>query len=514
MIIITNRFDVVNKDILTGIQNFNNDPEVQKLQSYYNQTTCMNVFDIEREENRHSAFLSWLFNDKSSHNLGVEPLRKLLTLYAICEDDAQCKPNENKLDLSLRNKLIVGKNYQLALSEITTEKTIGSFCPNPDNDTSDKRIDIFMRLAVSWEDQDSNRTAKNITLCIENKVYSKESDGQTESYHKALTHDNSETHDDVKIEIFLTPDKTKAKCEEFVSISYQEVLDSVIQPLVPMEMSDNSRIYMMDYIRNLGRADMNLSGGEKNTNVNSILAISIEEKKALKSIYEAHSQIFNYALVASQAKNDVCANEACVIEGQKYDNIISDIKGNEELLAEYWLANEDLFKAIIFAKWPDSSILKESNRDNSKYVVAFNDEILNLKKKNGSLKNASKAEAAYLLFKAWTMFYKEKEGKLPTLDCLRKEFPISINTYYSDCKYFSHLFYPYNDELEYYYDGNKLGKDVKITANWDIYLDKEHKIELANNEYAVCLKLWRKSDFENLVENTKKYEGITIEKVN
>ncbi len=504
MIIITNRFDVVNKDILTGIQNFNNDPEVQKLQSYYNQTTCMNVFDIEREENRHSAFLSWLFNDKSSHNLGVEPLRKLLTLYAICV-------SQEKLGPELQNKLIVGKNYQLVLSEITTEKTLGSFCSGLEKRLSDKRIDIFIRFTVSWEDQDSNRTAKNITLCIENKIYSKEGNNQTEDYHNALTNDKSETRDDVKVEVFLTPDKTEAKCEEFVPISYQELLDSVIQPLVSMEMPGNSRIFLMDYIRNLGRADNNLCGGEKNGNMNSILAISIEEKKNLEAVYNTHADIFKYTLVASQEKKDV---EGGVIDKTEFEEIETKISDHRDLLTEYWQANEDLFKAIIFAKWPDSSILKESNRDNSKYVVAFNDEILNLKKKNGSLKNASKAEAAYLLFKAWTMFYKEKEGKLPTLDCLRKEFPISINTYYSDCKYFSHLFYPYNDELEYYYDGNKLGKDVKITANWDIYLDKEHKIELANNEYAVCLKLWRKSDFENLVENTKKYEGITIEKVN
>lgn len=43
----------------------------QKLNAYYGQSTLFNVLGIERSENRHSAFLQWLLNPKSSHGKGL-----------------------------------------------------------------------------------------------------------------------------------------------------------------------------------------------------------------------------------------------------------------------------------------------------------------------------------------------------------------------------------------------------------------------------------------------------------
>ena len=44
-------------------------PAFQKLSAYYMQSTVFNVLGVERSENRHSAFLAWLLNPKSSHGL-------------------------------------------------------------------------------------------------------------------------------------------------------------------------------------------------------------------------------------------------------------------------------------------------------------------------------------------------------------------------------------------------------------------------------------------------------------
>ena len=50
-----------------------------------------NVLGIERSENRHSAFLQWLLNSKSSHGLGESPLKKFLALVAtLASDEDKC----------------------------------------------------------------------------------------------------------------------------------------------------------------------------------------------------------------------------------------------------------------------------------------------------------------------------------------------------------------------------------------------------------------------------------------
>lgn len=54
----------------------------QQLKAFYNQTTLFNVIGAERNENRHSAFLRWLFSPDSSHGLGTEPLKLFLRLVA------------------------------------------------------------------------------------------------------------------------------------------------------------------------------------------------------------------------------------------------------------------------------------------------------------------------------------------------------------------------------------------------------------------------------------------------
>lgn len=51
-----------------------NDSKFQKLSAKYSQKNLFNVLKIERNENRHSAFLCWLLDPQSDHALGTEGL--------------------------------------------------------------------------------------------------------------------------------------------------------------------------------------------------------------------------------------------------------------------------------------------------------------------------------------------------------------------------------------------------------------------------------------------------------
>ena len=58
-------------DVKQKIVELYNDSDYQALSAFYNKTTVLNVFGIERSENRHSAFLRWLIDSRSKHGLGV-----------------------------------------------------------------------------------------------------------------------------------------------------------------------------------------------------------------------------------------------------------------------------------------------------------------------------------------------------------------------------------------------------------------------------------------------------------
>ncbi len=90
----------------------------QKLNAYYGQSSLFNVLGIERSENRHSAFLQWLLNPKSSHGLGDSPLKKFLALVATLACD------ENKCYYYQVRQHLISGNYPLQVESIKTEQSI------------------------------------------------------------------------------------------------------------------------------------------------------------------------------------------------------------------------------------------------------------------------------------------------------------------------------------------------------------------------------------------------------
>ena len=68
--------------MISKILNLVNSVEFQELNSYYNEKTMFNALNVERNENRHSAFIAWWLNPKSEHGLGDAPLKLFLRLVA------------------------------------------------------------------------------------------------------------------------------------------------------------------------------------------------------------------------------------------------------------------------------------------------------------------------------------------------------------------------------------------------------------------------------------------------
>ena len=369
------------------ILNLINSVEFQELNSYYNEKTIFGAFNVERNENRHSAFVAWWLNPKSEHGLGDAPLKLFLRLVATKEWGKWIF----KKDFYSR---VLAGDYNITIREdFELEKSVGKLSSN----NSKGRIDIWSALELTAEDEDGKDSSLVIGMVIENKIYSNEGKNQTLRYFDAVNSYKKELPSEMEYSgmgILLTAAKQKPSCNQFINITYQELLTNVIEPLMS----------------------------------------SVDTKL--------------------------------------------------------------------------DKLFKSSNRDNSKYVVSYNGtEIF-------PGKRLSKAMAACAIFKAYLMEY-----PATTLAELRKAFPCEkLNAYYYD-RYYNDLFYESNpdnvDETGYeiltYTAGKHKGKEAK--AKWDFYLNEEKLLPIENGQKnAMCVKMWRKGDFDKLVEFVEEnYKFIGIE---
>ena len=485
-----------------------NSKAFQELKSFYEETTIFNVIGAERSETRHSAFLSWLFSPDSSHGLGTEPLKLFLRLVATLKWGRQI------FDGSLYTKVLAG-NYELELLEpIELEKNVGKLSDGKGQDKD--RIDVWMVAGLTYEDNGEIHQ-KAFPIVIENKIYAKEGGPkkgsalwQTERYYNAMNDycaAQQKSPDIIykPIGVMLSPKETDtAHSKQFTNLTYQQLLKYVLEPVAAMAMQDADKEFINAYIRNLSKPSV--SG----THVYSVLAISEQERELINKLYEVDEDLFQQALIATYG------NQAKSILGKDIFIQLEDSIGeNAVLLRELWDGNEDIFRAVIYQQFPDQAktlekLFKTSNRDSSKYRVYFGeDEIF-------PDRRLSKSMAACAIFKAYLKQYPET-----TLENLQKAFPcIDINEYYYD-NYYKELFYIYDDtcvdehgEIALSFTADKR-MNVPSLAKWDFYLNDAQLLPIKNGtEKAMCVKMWRKGDFDRLIDYVQKKDYssfITIE---
>ena len=480
----------------------------QELKSFYEETTIFNVIGAERSETRHSAFFSWLFSPDSSHGLGTEPLKLFLRLLATQ------KWGRHIFDGPLYAKVLAG-NYELELLEpIELEKNVGKLSDGKGQDKD--RIDVWMVAGLTYED-DGEISSKAFPIVIENKIYAKEGGPkkgstlwQTQRYYNAMidycsAQQKPQENIYKPIGVMLSPKETDiAHSEQFINLTYQQLLKYVLEPVAAMAMQDADKEFINAYIRNLGKPSV--SG----THVYSVLAISEQERELINKLYEVDENLFLQTLIATYG------NQAKSVLGKDIFKQLEDSIGEDSaLLRELWDGNEDIFKAIIYQQFPDKAktlekLFKTSNRDNSKYRVYFGQyEIF-------PNKRLSKSMAACAIFKAYLMQYPET-----TLEDLQNAFPcVDINEYYYD-NYYKDLFYLYDDncinengEIALSFTADKR-LNVSSLAKWDFYLNEAQLLPIKKGtEKAMCVKMWRKGDFDRLIDHVQKkgYSNfITIE---
>lgn len=522
---IINKKKKIMNTFINDVLNLYKTPEYQKLNAYYEQQTVYNMLGVERNENRHSKFIAWLLNPNESHSLKELPLRRFLSLVAaLATDEDKCYDQE-----VVRTHLITG-NYRLNVQEIKTEQSIVGLAQNNiegldsiieknENGSfksdSQNRFDIWMLLQISFNNRFDKEVTYHIPIVLENKIYSNE--GNATNPSKAQTVRYSEAMGVIcnslglgvfknpyyqPLMVYLTPSgANKPMSDAFIHIEYQQLLDYVITPASMNSHLQNAatevQVMIDGYIRNLSCP---ASNDEKDY---SILAIAQSEDESLELIYNSKAfQTAFRALYYNEAKN--------LLE--------EDFETADEttLVTDFWNSNENLFKVVLYNHCknnPDklkiiSKVIKTNNRDNTRYLIGIGED--NWLNTNG--KPASKNEASYLIFKAYCMKWgEENPGKSLTLDDLRTAFPGKINEYYHN-RYLNHLFYVMDETLCVDVETSKhYGNTIYVEDGWDFYYDDNHELPNVQPNDIRNVKMWRKGDFDRLIEFVKKnYKFITI----
>lgn len=495
-------------NVSKAIVGFYNDENFQRVKQYYERTTIFNVLKIERNENRHSAFICWLLDIKGSHNLGEEPLRKFLRSVS----DGVNNP-------IVRNHLVVG-NYKIEDYDICTEQ-------QAESDGKSGRIDIYIRFTMAW---DNERVF--VQVLIENKIYTAEHDNQTETYRKwAEKQKRDGCMDSQIIGVFISPDEVvhcDGDCDGFKyeKLTYEDLLNDVIEPMSGVEMATEARQVISDYIVNLGQP----SCADDNSGA-TIIAIQKNCKKWLESIYNANKRLLDTAIYIGNT-DDKKTKELKEWVGIVGCDVIEAIKDDEkEMLKGFWIENIKYMR-LTFDEYCErlgdddnqkkiketiGTLLemKKSNRDNTKYVVYGEDgKPLN---QNGF----PKSKASFLIFKAWLV-----RNNGATLEDLRNAFPVEkiVKEYYG--KTYQYLFYKKKDIEKAIKDGENghdyvvapMDEDEEDTKKarkyikWDFFQGKDAEKYALNvdNEEVLSIKMWHKKEFDSLKEFAAEKYGIKV----
>lgn len=502
---------------INNILSLQKSPAYQELNAYYQMSTVFNILGLERNENRHSAFIAWLLNPAESHQLRENPLKQFLSLVAAHTYNQYGNADEEKCYYDrVRQHLITG-NYHMEVDTIRTEQSIISLARDRSNDFVDfvertksgafstdaqNRFDIWMLLRITFEGESGAEETWTLPLVVENKIYSKEGyagdadKAQTVRYKNAMgvlqnimcPNDNCQP-----LMVYLTPEGTVPTAKAFVPLSYQDLLDYVITPssilAKAQTISQETKVMLDGYIRNLSCPTTN-SGADKNY---SILAIADSESEKLESIYghKAFQQAF-CCMYSSEAQRLL-----------EIENV--EVEEEQKIVEDFWNANENLFKVVLYNHFKNNvekmkdvrRIIKVSNRDNTRYIVVDADG------KSMNQKPASKSESAFLIFKAYC-----QKGNV-TIDQLRDAFPCQdINTYYYD-RFLQHLFYDFNTEVKVDSPKSKwFENEIQEDNTWDFYGDEDHILPCISGRIR-NVKMWRKADFDRLAEYAEKY-GIKV----
>lgn len=249
-------------------EKFKNSETVKALDRYFREKSMMEVLGVDRDENAHSNFLAWLFENEVT---GKEACRLLIEILNRKAEQKEIIP-QTFSNLCVTKVQVIREDY--VCSQYTKKGDSISECEsNQNGERVEGRADLLINI--------NNGEAY---IVIENKVLSKEkckwystkdkpgkankkdienaggsSLWQTQFYRKFYSKNN---YKDKVAFVFLTlPNQEEtqpnqeAKCKDFIHVTYQDIMDSILVPILGGLACSNhptEEIQIKDYIKALG----------------------------------------------------------------------------------------------------------------------------------------------------------------------------------------------------------------------------------------------------------------------
>ena len=300
------------KDLIVRMSN---SEEYLELRKYYAEESFFKTLGVSRNENVHSNFIAWLLRPTSNHELNYYPLQKFLQMLS------RVYKNENNLKAQFTEEYAIDfllEDYELTDGcKVTTESPTGAIA-GFDNSG---RIDILLELTFKGSN-------KILPIIIENKVLSTENDEnkknkpgaknkQTEKYFewskKKYPCDDADPYN-TPILIFLAPDyekDIKCKCDAFLKVSYQNLIDDVIEPCLLNATTLQARCLIENYLRCLSNStlDNNISAKE-----GRIMGFGKKELELLRKFHDKNRDLFDAVLRMLETDEELSDEERAHIK--------------------------------------------------------------------------------------------------------------------------------------------------------------------------------------------------------
>ena len=269
-------YEMTKEEVVDAIVEFNNDPDVHRLRNIYYNQNIAEIFAVSRRELSHSSFLAWLFTMSANHMLGNLPIIQLLELYIL-----KSREQHKKYISDLLYTAIITRNIQILDTAANTEEAVTA-------KEAKGRADIVIDCDAFLSKEKLGR----VKIVIENKVYSSEHSHQTKTYHEHYER-VKETGEEV-LYIYLTPPSISsgAECPNFVHITYQDLLEHVLHPLMQtLDINQRTLFILNEYINCLS-VPSDVVDDKNNSRIQtSILAIGMEEKELLQKFWEKYDKL-------------------------------------------------------------------------------------------------------------------------------------------------------------------------------------------------------------------------------
>lgn len=278
------------QDIRNAIIHMSNSKEYLALRKYFSEESILKTLGVSRDEKVHSNFIKWLLSPNANHELDFAPIQKFLRmLSAVSNEDY----NHNCFFPKEYHDKFLFEDYILCEDSIVmAEEPTGSVAG------FDKkgRIDILLHLHF----KDSN---KILPIIIENKVLSTEnkedktgSKMQTQKYYDWGTVTYNKPQFENPIYVFLAPDferDIKCSCDAFIKVSYQNLINYVIEPCLIATSAPHAKFLIEDYLRCLSNSTLDQSNSVKEGKIMGFTDIELE---LLRKFHEKNKDLFNAVL--------------------------------------------------------------------------------------------------------------------------------------------------------------------------------------------------------------------------